>query len=365
MYLKAVRVTIFTLILLPFFVMADIELRILCWEGYAPTERVRQFEQYISEKYHEILTVNVKYATEDKELFDAIRAKKADIISPVHSIPKSISWPMIQYNFVLPLNLQNIPNYKNLNSQLILKDFITDNQQTYAVPLLYGAYGLAYNKEKVLEKPLSLSIFWQPEYKGKYAVSDVFYEENIYLTALALGYPAAQLTDYNAFSKDKQFRLKLAQLAQNAGELWLGVDTAADLKGLSISTSFGFSFMDLKQQGENWAFAFPQEGQSAWVDHWAIGYSLKDDPLKKQIAEEWINFTLNDDMQLELARQLNSFPVIQNFTQKLSAEEISKYHLDTPNFFNEKFFLLKFLDRRQKNGFKNLWQQAKSAKLAK
>jgi len=342
--------------------MADMRLNILCWEGYAPAEKVTQFEQMILKKYGEKLTLAVQYAAEDKQWFEMIRAKQADIISPAHNIPKSKTWPMIQHGLLLPLNLENIPNYQKINPQLILSDFVTHNQQTYAVPLLYGPYGLAYNNQKISQAPTSWNIFWDPEYQGKYTVSEVFYEVNIYITALALGYPIAQLGDYESFSKDKRFRIKLAQLAQHADRMWTEVDKVDDLKGLTIATSFGFSFTDLKNQGETWAFASPKEGQSAWVDHWAIGYSLKDSPLKKKIAEEWINFTLTEDLQLALARQLSSSPVLSHFEQPLDSNELQKYHLDDSNFFADQFFLLTALDRRQQNGFKKLWEQAKNAK---
>ncbi|MDO6684144.1 MULTISPECIES: ABC transporter substrate-binding protein [unclassified Agarivorans] len=338
---------------------ADIELNILCWEGYAPADRVKQFEQYIADKYKQKLTINVEYAVEDKQWFEVIRAKKADIISPTHNIPKSTTWPMVQFGLLLPINLNNIPNYQRLNPHLVLEEYVLHQQQTFAVPLVYGPYGLAYNTEKVTIPPTSWNVLWDPQYTNQYTVSEVFYEVNIYLTALALGYPASQLQDYEAFSKDKQFIAKLSELAGNANKLWGGIDTAEDLKGLSLATSFGFAFSELEKQGEKWTFATPKEGQTAWVDHWAIGYSLKDSPLKKQIAEEWINFTISEELQREYAQKLSSFPVISQFDSALSSQEIERYQLNNPNFFQEQFFLLKFIDRRQQNGFRKLWEQAK------
>jgi len=338
---------------------AAIELNILCWQGYAPQLYVSGFEQYIEKKHGKKVKVIVKNVSDPQEFFNGLRSKAVDIISPAHNIPKSERWPMIQKHLVLPLNLKNIPNYKNVNPYLQHASYVSKAEQLFGVPIVYGTYGLAYNSNKLTKAPTSWSVLWQPEYVGKFSISADYYEANIYSTALSLGYTGEQLYDYDLLSKDPVFIDRLSRLANSTASLWHGVDKSADLLGLSLATAWGFSFQELRKKGEVWRFSSPTEGVTGWVDHWLIGYSLKDDAFKKMLAEEWINFTLSEEMQTYYVRALGQYPVSTAINKHLTTDEIAKFHLDNSDYIKDNLNLWKVLSIRQQNGFRLLWQRAK------
>ncbi|MBF0100383.1 MAG: extracellular solute-binding protein [Desulfobacterales bacterium] len=347
--------------IIQFFILSSIsaeELRILCWEGYAAPEYTQEFEKLIKEKYKIDLKVSVKNVSDPQEFFDGIRTKKVDIISPAQNIPKSSRWRFIETNLVLPINLDNLPNYKDIIPALQKAEYISKDGNVYGVPYIYGPYGLAYNTNIVKEEPKSWNIFWDPQYAGKYSLSSDYHEANIYITALAMGLKKDEIFSYNKLNTP-DFKNKLNILGKNVKSFWIGVDKADDLQGLAIATAWGFAFPELKKRGEVWKMAQPQEGATGWVDNFMIGYSLKDNTQMKRIAEEWLNFAISPEIQLKAARNLSCFPVNLTVKDKVSAEEAKELHLDNPNYFKDNLILWEVLGERDQNGFKNMWENAK------
>ena len=334
------------------------ELRILCWEGYAPSQYTKRFERFVKEKYDIDLVVTAINVSDPQEFFDSIRGRSADLISPAHNIPKSDRWPFIRGKIVLPVDLDNIPNYKHIVPELQKGEYITRDNKVYGVPIVYGPYGLAYNTNIVKEEPASWNVLWDPEYAGEYAISADYHEANIYITALASGLTRERMFDPDIeFLVTREFRERLHTLAKNARAFWIGVDTADTLQGLALATAWGFSFPDLKKRGEVWKMAQPKEGTTGWVDNWMIGYSLKDKPLMKRIAEEWINYSIGPEMQVGYIRNLAQCPVNLSIKHLLRSEEIETYHLNDPDYL-KKLILWAPLSRRQVNAFKKLWLEA-------
>ncbi|MDM8547206.1 ABC transporter substrate-binding protein [Candidatus Venteria ishoeyi] len=338
------------------------ELRILCWEGYAASEYTQKFEQLVKAKYGMDLRVTVTGVSDPQEFFTLVRQRKTDLISPAHNIPKSPRWQFIKGQFVLPIDLENIPNYKHIIQELQQADYITEQGQVYGVPIVYGPYGLMYNTALIKTPPQSWNIFWDPQYAGQYAISKDYHEANIYFSGLALGLEREQIFNYNTLRNNADFMPRLEQLAQNAKSFWVGVDSADTLQGLAFATGWGFAIPELAQRGETWKMAWPKEGTTGWVDNWMIGYSLKDKPKLKRIAEEWINFSISPEIQTGYVRNIAQFPVNQSTKNLLTAKEIKQFHLDEPDYFKKNLILWKVLPRREQNGFKRMWSQARHGK---
>lgn len=267
---------------------------------------------------------------------------------------------MIKAGIVLPLRLQNIPNYRYLHPFLRESQYVRQGEQVYGVPVVFGQYGLAYNQDVVEKAPDSWAHFWQPEFQLRYAISADYHEANIYITALSLGYRGQQLFDYDLLRADARFLPQLSRLAQGAASMWKGVDRASDLHSLAIATAWGFSFKELQKSGEFWQFAQPQEGVTGWVDNWLIGYSVLHDPMKRRIAEAWIDFTLSTQMQLYYVRHLGQFAVVDNILPMLTAAEAKHQEMAQRQMAQGQLLLWQILNSRQQNGFRSMWEQAKT-----
>jgi spermidine/putrescine transport system substrate-binding protein len=335
-------------------------LRILAWDGYVPENKIVEFEKLIKTKYGKDIKIQLNTEVSDPQNFyDALRIEKADIITPAHNIIKDKRFDFIEKNLLSPVDLSNVPNYKAVIPSMKNADYISRGSQVFGVPFAHGPYGLVYNTDKIKTAPDSWNVLWDPRYKGAYAVSRDYYEVNIYITALAMGYRGDALWDIGKLN-NPSFKEKLNQLGKNAARFWIGVDTPDDLKGLSLGTSWGFSLPELKIMGENWKMAEPKEGATSWIDNFVLGASLMKNASLKIIAEEWLNFVISPEYQaVVVVRQLNSAPVNLQTAKLLTADEIKQHKLDDPDFFKTKRILWPTLnEERTRNFMKNIWNDA-------
>ncbi|MEH0018708.1 MAG: extracellular solute-binding protein [Desulfobacter sp.] len=347
----------FAVCISPLPALAENVLNLLTWDGYAPDEYVAEFEAYIEKKYGKKVRLNRTYLQDTTEIFIPVRTGKADIFVPTHHILNDGRWKFVENKLALPLNLDNIPNYK-----YVLKSFApytTVDGQVYAAPIAHGAYGLVYNTKYFSTPPDTWNILWDEQYKGRYAITKGTTEVNIYITALASGYNDADMSDY-AKLNTPAFRKKLRALVENAHSFWPGIDSPFHLKGLHLGTSWGWSLSGLKEMGEEWKMVDPKEGSPAWMDSHAIAHSLKEKPFLKQVAEEWINYTLGKKYQVEVVvNYLTSAPVTQNIVDELPEEKIREFHLDDPGYVAKyRHFYPTIEKKRDRNGVKILWENA-------
>ena len=332
-------------------------LRMLIWGEYATKEHQQIFIDLIKKKYHTELKLDITFAKSNDDFYAALRDQKVDILSPTHQIPKDMRFKLIKLNLLLPLNLNNIPNYKNIIPAFQRLDYCTENNQVYGVPVANVPYGLAYNTSIVSKEPDSWNIFWKPEYKGKYCISNTHYEPNIYVTALAMGIPRNQLGDYKTLNT-QNFQKKLGQLVNHAKHFWGGIETAKDLKGLAIATAWGSALPQLKEMGEIWKMAEPKEGITTGIDHFMISHTLKKKPHLKRIAEEWLNYLLSDNSQLYMARVRGLPPTIFTVKNLFSPEEIKAFHLDDMQYYKNQRVLWPVLGKLDRKGLQRLWNKA-------
>ena len=330
-------------------------LRLLVWEGYAPEAQRKAFQLYIQEKYNVELHLEVSYISGMADCYTALRLKKADILSPAHNRINDKRFRMIDLGLLLPLNLDNIPNYVDVRDDFKNLDHLTYNDKAYGTPFAWGPYGLLYNADLVQEPPTSWKVLWSPRYRNQYVVSDLA-EHNVYITALALGYAPEDLGNFDALNNER-FRNMLGRLVKNSHKFWQGVDTASDLKGLSLAASWGFSLPELERRGENWKWAPLQEKIPGWIDNYVISHTLKDRPQLKRIAEEWINYSLSPEFQAEVVVKSLSARPVNLKAKELLSNDVTKV-VDLDDSPRNRFVLMLELDRRTRNGFNLLWDEA-------
>lgn len=328
-------------------------LRILQWGDYIHDYMIPPFCQYIKTKYGVDLTLELRSVGPglSDEFFPALRDGTADLITPDHSVLQDKQYQFIKQKLILPLNLENIPNYQYVIPGLYKADYCTVDGKVYASPIAMGPYGLAYNTDLLPNAPDSWTSLWDPQFQKRYVVGDVL--TNVFIAALALGFNPEDLTAYQKMNT-AVFQEKLAQLAANADHLWQEYDKPEDLKGMTLAASYKSFF---KGDSKAWKLAVPKEGTPTWVDHFVIGRSLSDKPQLKQIAEELINYTLSIAYQ-EHDIQDATEPVTTSIREKLTPEEIALLHLDDPTYFAKHRFLIPVMDKRGRQEIQRLWDKS-------
>lgn len=360
--LKAAAVIMSIAVIFPCTSFAENVLKLFVWDGYAPIEKVMQFEELMSKKYEKKVRLEVNTSVSDpQEFFDYIRSEEKgyDIISPSHNLIKDERFNYISKKLILEIDPNNMPNYKDILPSLSKADYISDGGRIYGVPFAHGPYGIAYNTKYFDKAPDSINVLWEEKHKGRYCVSSDYYEVNVFLTAMAMGMTREEMADFDKLSVSDDFNKKLRDLAHNAKSFWVGVDKPEDLSGLSLGATWGFSLGELAKKGETWKIMNPREGYSGWVDNFVISKNAERDPFIKKIAEEWLNFVISPEYQADVVvRGLGSDPVNIQTAKLLTREEIDAHHLNNPEYFSKNRILWPVMTKRNRNGLKFLWQNA-------
>ncbi|MFH2093348.1 MAG: extracellular solute-binding protein [Pseudomonadota bacterium] len=333
-------------------------LRLLIWEGHAPEIWIERFEKQIENRHGRPVKFKISYVKGGEEFYDAIRDRAVDVVMMTHHAYKDERFKYIQNQLLLPIDLENIPNFKHAIPAIRMAEYLSSEGQVYAVPVSQGPYGLAYNTALLESEPQSWNIFWDSRFNRQYVLGANEYIYNINITALALGYSRDQIGSYDALN-NPEFKKKLRSLVVNAHSFWIGVDKPDNLAGRPLAVSWGDSLGPLKAHGEQWKIAEPVEGTMCWVDNYAITWSLQNKPFLKKVAEEYINELLTTDYQVgQILRYMSLTPVITNIGELLTLEEAGRLKLKSPNFFERNRILQKTYSHRDRNGMKLLWDEA-------
>jgi spermidine/putrescine-binding protein len=335
-----------------------LSLRLLVWEGYAPVKDQTAFIEDVYNKYNVKLKFVIKNASNPDDFFNELRKGTVEMVSPAHNLPKDSLYNLTTNGLTLPINLTNIPNYRYITKDLQYKTWAIEGDQVFAIPVLQGPYGLAYNSDIIKEEPTSWNILWDPRYQRRYMVSGDYYELNIYISALVLGYKPEDIFSYDII-KGQLLEEQVRKLAVNAHSFWRGFDNAIHFKGKALATTWRSAFPSLNALGEKWRISVPREGTTWWVDTLMISHTLSANPVLKRIAEEWINYLLVPKVQAEsLALQLGVYPVTTPALALFQEKRSLSSDIINQNRLLENHIPWKVLKTRSRNAFNLLWSDA-------
>ena len=333
--------------------LVDETLTMDVWERYAPAAVVQEFKSFIKKKYNKNIEVVVNYVYSPNEFFDRVRANKTDIISPSHNLIQDSRYDFIAKELVLPVDKKVVTHLKSTETRFLENEFITKNKKLYGIPFASGAYSLLYRKAEFKTAPDTWDILWDPNFRGRYAISKDFYESNIYITALSLGIPAKKIADIEQL-KTKKFEDRLKTLLKNA-EYWQGVPQDNDVKNTILSTAWGFSHSIHNDEKKEWQFSFPKEGITMWTDYLLVTRAVNRSVFAKTLAMEWLNFALSPDFQrkvtIELLKCYSAVPKAYEIKPAMQPARAEK------DFLLQKAIYWPVLDARTRNGMKLIYDR--------
>lgn len=333
----------------------DETLRMDVWTSYAPVDAINDFKNIILKKYNKRINVEVHVVLSPDEFFDRVRSGKTDIFSPSHNFLKDERTEFIKHNLVLPITIKEVPNLALVESRYITNSFVTENEKLYGIPAAAGGYGLLYNKDLIKTAPTSWNVLWDPKYKKKYAISKGFYEANIYITALALGFKPEDISNINKIDTPK-FKLKLKELLSNA-RFWDGAPKKTDLEGVVFTTAWGITG-SVKDDIENrWIFSFPQEGITLWTDYLSVTTAANRNPFVRKLAFEWLNMVLSKPYQTKYITEKSKYlsPTPNAISRTIFAENLS--YEEALKYLSTKSIYWPIISTRTRNGLKFIYDK--------
>jgi len=127
-------------------------------------DTVKEFEKWYEQTYGKRVRVNYTTFASNEDMYSKLSsgAVSYDVIIPSdYMIARMASEDML-----LPLNFENIPNYKYIDEDF--KSLYYDPQGQYTVPYAYGIIGVIYNANEVDEADTgSWDLLWNEKYDDK------------------------------------------------------------------------------------------------------------------------------------------------------------------------------------------------------
>lgn len=279
-------------ILLVFFILAffisgcggekKAQLNVFTWAGYISDEIRTEFKK----EFGVNVVVDTYGSNEDLLAKISAGATGYDIIMPSDYMVSK----MVKENLLAELNLDNIPNFKNISPLFINKYFDPENR--YSVPYTFGTAGIAYDSSAVSPAPNSWAVLWDEKYKNQFSMLDDPRETPA--VALKLLGHSLNTTDPEQLRQAKEQLIAQKPLVKQykseaeepliAGEVvmahcWSGDAFRAAEKRLAIH------------------YVIPKEGSSQFIDNVCIPKSAP----HKDLAEEFINYLLRPEVNAKIS----------------------------------------------------------------
>lgn len=252
------------------------------WGDYVDPKTIELFEEEtgISVTYEEYETNEIMYP---KILSGAIAY---DVVCPSDYMIQR----MIENDLLAKLNLDNIPNIKNMDSIYMEQSRSFDPDNAYSIPYCVGTVGILYNKTMVHEPVDSWDILWDSKYADSILMQDSV--RDAFAVALKRrGYSLnSSKVDQLIQAKDDliaQKPLVQAYVVDQVRDKMIGNEAAL---GVIYSGEAGYT----KRENPNLEYVIPKEGSNVWIDSWVIPKNAKN----KENAEKFINFMCRPDIAL-------------------------------------------------------------------
>ncbi len=225
--------------------------------------------------------IKVNYITfaSNEEMYTKLKSGSAyyDVIIPSdYMISK-----LIKEDLLLPLNFDNIPNYKYIDKSLLEK-FNYDPENKYSVPYTWGRVGLLYNTDVVKEKIDSWSSLWDKKYENKILMFDNS-RDAFGIAQKLLGY------SFNSLNKDEWVEAAELLKKQKSVVRSYVMDQifAMMISGeAAIAPYYVGDALTIMAQNNNVDFVIPKEGTNLFADAMCIPKNCKN----KEGAEAFINY---------------------------------------------------------------------------
>jgi spermidine/putrescine transport system substrate-binding protein len=237
--------------------------------------------------------------------------------------PMASKW--VRSGFVTPYDPRNVPNRKNLVSNL--ESIAYDPKRQFTLPYQSGAVGLGYDIKATGRELKSLKEFFNPEWKGK-------------VTMLAEAYDSAGTVllmegkDATKATLDEQLGAIDTLSEQNAkGQFrrFTGNDYATDLtKGnVVLALAYAGDMVQLQADNPNLRFTYAEEGSMIFTDNMMLPAHVE----HPYAAEVMMNYLYEPDVAAKLCAYVNYISPVDGIRPILEKTdpEVAKNELIFPS----------------------------------
>lgn len=303
------------------------KLNIIAWEGYAQPDWVKPFEAATK------CQVNAKYAGSSSEMV-SLMANGGGGQYDLVSASGDADLRLIYSGDVRPVNINLLPDWKNLQSFLQNPGFNTINGKHYGISYEFGPNVLLYNTKTFSSAPTS----WSTLYDSKYSKQITVPNNPIQIADAALylskKQPSLGITDPYELTQP-QFDAAVSLLKQQRPLIKSYWNLASQEINLFQSNTavagaaWPYQTNTLKAAKSPVADTIPSEGATGWADSWLLASKAP----HPNCAYQWMKWVTTPKVQAQQAIYFGETPANKLACaemNKLSAGSCEQYHANAP-----------------------------------
>jgi spermidine/putrescine transport system substrate-binding protein len=323
--------------------MANKTLNIFNWATYIGENTIPDFEKACD------VTVTLDFFDSNESLLTRLRQGNPgyDIVIPSDYAVSSL----IEEGLLLPLDHDLIPNLSNIAEDLRTSPY--DPESTYAVPYLWGTFGIGYNAAKIEEPVTSWRQFF--EYDGPVAWTE---DPRVMLSiALVMIGADANSAEPDEIVAAKQYLLdhsdNVVVIAADDGQEWLAkgdVDMVIDYNGDVFQ-------LGLDCDCDDYVYVVPEEGSG--ISSGFVGIPM--DSQNPGLAQVFIDYLLDPQIGADIAN-FTTYPTPNQAA--IDAGLIDPVLLENPGIYpppeiRENLYFLLLQDPATEQLFNDVWTEIK------
>jgi spermidine/putrescine transport system substrate-binding protein len=256
----------------------------------APTLNLYAWSEYVPQGVIDAFTaetgIKVNYETyaSNEEMLAKLQSRVVayDLVQPSEYAVEILA----RQNMLLPLNWDNIPNFKNIAQEF--KNLPHDPEQKYSVPWMVGTVGIVVNTDVVKEPVRGYRDVFSGKYRGRIVILDDSRE----IVSWALATEKLPINDVGPAAL-----ARIAPVLKN----WLPQVKVYDsdspktalLNGdVDLGIVWSGEAAILFQENPKFAYVLPEEGAHMFMDSLCVPATSKN----KEAAEQFINFILRPEI---------------------------------------------------------------------
>lgn len=264
----------------------DPVLNIYNWEDYWPSKIYEDFEKRFGVK------INLEVFDDEETMISSIQSNpgKYDVAVASDLVVRML----IQSRLLEPIDLRNIPNFRNLDHVFVNLEYDPNNQ--YSIPYIWGTTGIAYNSQYVTEVN-SWNILWDSAYKGK--MSMLINPYDVITAGLkSLGYSLSTVKVEELEAAGKKLREQKPLIRGYEDSKTIIEDLVSE--ELWIAQIYSGDTKRVKSRNSSIQYVIPKEGAYLYLDNVVIPRDAK----HKQTAEVFVNYLLEPQTSAELSNYI-------------------------------------------------------------
>lgn len=258
-------------------------LNIFNWGEYVGEDTIANFEKQYN------VSVNYTLFASNEEMYTKLLGGESfDVLVPSDYMIERL----MQEDMLYPLDLDHIPNYKNLSPEVLNLEY--DPKNEYSIPYFWGSVGIIYNSDKVSSSDVEkegFNVLKDPKYKGRTYVYDS--ERDSFMMAFkALGY-SMNTTDEKEINDAYEW---LREVKAN-GPVFVTDEVIDGMINSEKDIAVVYSGDAAYIQSENSKMKYfePMEGTNIWSDAMVIPKNSA----CPHLAEAFINYSISEKVAYE------------------------------------------------------------------